>query len=120
MKEILENSIYFGFFLTIGAYLAGLMLRRKLKLAIFNPLLLAILMIMVFLIFTGVDYEDYEKGGQFVSGLLTPACVPGHPLIPPASSAEKAFGGGSGGDYFRGNHQRSVRIFAVQGIWPGA
>ena len=46
MKEILENSIYFGFFLTIGAYLAGLMLRRKLKLAIFNPLLLAILMIM--------------------------------------------------------------------------
>ena len=75
MKEILENSIYFGFFLTIGAYLAGLMLRRKLKLAIFNPLLLAILMIMVFLIFTGVDYEAYEKGGQFVSGLLTPATV---------------------------------------------
>ena len=75
MKENLESSIYFGFFLTIGAYLAGLMLKKKLKLAIFNPLLMAILMIMAFLILTGVDYEAYEKGGQFVSGLLTPATV---------------------------------------------
>ncbi len=75
MKEILENSIYFGFFVTIGAYLAGLFIKKKLKLAIFNPLMLAIFLVMGILAATGVDYEAYEKGGQFVSGLLTPATV---------------------------------------------
>ena len=75
MKEVLENSIYFGFFVTIGAYLVGLIIKKKLKLAIFNPLMLAILLVMLILAVTGVDYEAYEKGGQFVSGLLTPATV---------------------------------------------
>ncbi|MDO4329823.1 MAG: LrgB family protein [Lachnospiraceae bacterium] len=75
MKEILENSIYFGFFITVGAYLAGLMVKKKLKLAIFNPLLIAILIVMLVLTVTGVDYDAYQQGGQFVSGLLTPATV---------------------------------------------
>lgn len=75
MKEILENSIYFGFFITIGAYLAGLMVKKKLRLAIFNPLLIAILIVMLVLVATGVDYDAYQQGGQFVSGLLTPATV---------------------------------------------
>ncbi len=75
MKTVLENSTYFGFFITIGAYLAGLIIRKKLKLAIFNPLLLAILLVMLLLAATGVEYEKYEQGGQFVSGFLTPATV---------------------------------------------
>ena len=75
MKEVLENSIYFGFFVTIGAYLAGLVIKKKLKLAIFNPLMIAILLVMLVLVITGVDYDAYEQGGQFVSGLLTPATV---------------------------------------------
>ncbi len=75
MKEILTNSVYFGFFLTIGAYLTGLWVKQKLKLAIFNPLLIAVLLVMACLMVTGVDYEVYEKGGNFVSGLLTPATV---------------------------------------------
>lgn len=75
MKEIFTNSIYFGFFLTIGAYLAGLFLKQKLRLAIFNPLLIAILLVMACLAITGVDYDAYQQGGQFVSGLLTPATV---------------------------------------------
>ncbi len=75
MKEILENSVYFGFFVTAGAYLAGLLIKKKLKLAIFNPLLIAILLVMAVLTVTGVDYDAYQQGGQFVSGLLTPATV---------------------------------------------
>ncbi len=75
MKEILTNSIYFGFFLTIGAYLAGLWVKQKLKLAIFNPLLIAVLLVMACLMATGVEYEAYQEGGEFVSGLLTPATV---------------------------------------------
>ena len=46
MKEILGESIYFGFFITIGAYYIGLQLKRKLKLGIFNPLLIAIFLVM--------------------------------------------------------------------------
>lgn len=75
MKALLENSVYFGFFITLGAYFVGLKIKEKGKLAIFNPLLLAILLVMAVLFLTGVDYESYQKGGQFVSGLLTPATV---------------------------------------------
>ena len=42
MKEIVGGSIYFGFFLTIGAYYIGLRVRKRLNLGIFNPLLIAI------------------------------------------------------------------------------
>lgn len=75
MKEILEESIYFGFFLTIGAYGIGLWMKKRLKLGIFNPLLIAILLVMGVLVFTGIDYESYQQGGRFVSDLLTPATV---------------------------------------------
>ncbi len=75
MKEILGESIYFGFFITIGAYYIGLQLKRKLKLGIFNPLLIAIFLVMGVLVLTGIDYEAYQQGGRFVSDLLTPATV---------------------------------------------
>lgn len=75
MKEILEESIYFGFFLTIGAYGIGLWMKKRLKLGIFNPLLIAILLVMGVLVLTGIDYEAYQQGGRFVSDLLTPATV---------------------------------------------
>lgn len=50
-------------------------IKKKLKLAVFNPLLIAILLVMGILMLTGVDYESYQKGGRFVSDLLTPATV---------------------------------------------
>lgn len=75
MKEVLGGSVYFGFFVTIGAYYIGLLLKKRLKLGIFNPLLIAIFLVMGLLMVTGIDYEDYQKGGRFVSDLLTPATV---------------------------------------------
>ncbi len=75
MKEIVGGSIYFGFFLTIGAYYIGLRVRKRLNLGIFNPLLIAILLVMGVLVVTGIGYEDYQQGGRFVSDLLTPATV---------------------------------------------
>lgn len=75
MKEWLGESIYFGLFMTIGAHWIGLKVKDKLKLGIFNPLFIAILLIMGVLVLTGVDYEAYQKGGKFFSDLLTPATV---------------------------------------------
>lgn len=75
MNEVIQNSIYFGFFLTVGAYLIGLWIKKRLKLAIFNPLLLAILLVMGVLTLTKTSYETYQQGAAFVSNLLTPATV---------------------------------------------
>lgn len=75
MNELLINSGYFGFVITLGAYLLGLQVKRKTKLAIMNPLLVAVTLIILFLVVFRIDYEVYQKGSQYVSYLLTPATV---------------------------------------------
>ena len=75
MKELLENSVFFGVFISLFGYEIGLLLKRKYKLAIFNPLLIAIIIVMLFLVATGVDYETYNEGAKYISYLLTPATV---------------------------------------------
>ncbi len=75
MNELLLNSGYFGFVITLGAYLLGLQVKRKTKLAIMNPLLVAVTLIILFLVVFRIDYEVYQKGSQYVSYLLTPATV---------------------------------------------
>ena len=42
MKEFLSESVFWGAVLSLVAYEAGLLLKRKFKLAIFNPLLIAV------------------------------------------------------------------------------
>ena len=44
MREILINSAYFGALLSLAAYFAGAWLHKKLKLAIFNPILIGALL----------------------------------------------------------------------------
>lgn len=75
MNELLLNSGYFGFVITLGAYLLGLQVKRKTKMAIMNPLLVAVTLIILFLVVFRIDYEVYQKGSQYVSYLLTPATV---------------------------------------------
>lgn len=75
MIEFIENSVFFGAFVSLGAYEIGLLMKRKFKLAIFNPLLISIFCVMGVLIVLGVDYESYEEGGKYISYLLTPATV---------------------------------------------
>ena len=75
MIEFIENSVFFGAFVSLGAYEIGLIMKRKFRLAIFNPLLIAIFCVMGILMVLGVDYESYEEGGKYISYLLTPATV---------------------------------------------
>lgn len=75
MTELIENSVFFGAVISLLAYELGLLLKKKFKLAIFNPLLIAILCVMGVLAVTGVDYEAYNEGGKYISYLLTPATV---------------------------------------------
>lgn len=75
MKEIINNSAFFGVLISIIGYEIGRFLQRRLKLAIFNPLLIAIIVVIGVLVVMKIDYEVYEEGAEYISYLLTPATV---------------------------------------------
>ena len=61
--------------LTLGAYQVGLLCQKKWKHPLCNPLLIAILLVMGFLLATGIPNEDYQAGSTLFGWLLTPATV---------------------------------------------
>ncbi|MGN0666426.1 MAG: LrgB family protein [Huintestinicola sp.] len=75
MKQILCDSAFFGLLVSILTYEVGLFIKKKLRLGIFNPLLIAIILTIVILILFGIDYESYSSGAKYLSYLLTPATV---------------------------------------------
>ncbi|MGN0315271.1 MAG: LrgB family protein [Fusicatenibacter sp.] len=75
MKELFCNSVFFGVMVSLLAYEAGLFLKKKFHLPIFNPLMIAIAVIIVLLAVLGIDYESYNDGAKYLSYLLTPATV---------------------------------------------
>ena len=75
MDEILSQSLFFGGMLTLGAYSLGVWMKRKWKLAVFNPLLVGIVVVIVLLLAFQVDYDTYNEGAKYISYFLTPATV---------------------------------------------
>ncbi len=75
MKEFLANSMFFGVTLSLAAYGIGVLAKRRLKLFLFNPLLVAIALTIVVLLFAGIEYEEYNKSAKYLSYLLTPATI---------------------------------------------
>lgn len=75
MAEIFETSLFFGALISLASYFLGMTLKKKFKLAIFNPLLVAIVLTIGFLLVFDIDYESYEDGGRYLSYLLTPATI---------------------------------------------
>lgn len=75
MAEFASSSLFFGTFLSLAAYGVGVFLRSRWKFALFNPLLVAILLVAVFLVAFDIDYAVYNEGAKYISYLLTPATV---------------------------------------------
>lgn len=75
MREALAQSAFFGVVLTLGCYMIGLWIRKKVKLALVNPLLTAVLLIVSVLLVFDIDYESYSKGAQYIDFFLTPITV---------------------------------------------
>ena len=75
MFDFLENSAFFGVVISVASYGLGLLLKKKFKLAILNPLLISIIITIAFLACTGISYEKYDEGAKYLSYLLTPATV---------------------------------------------
>jgi len=62
--------------LTVGAYLLGdWLFQRSGRRAVFNPVLLAVIVLVLFLVATDTDYPTYFAGAQFVHFMLGPATV---------------------------------------------
>lgn len=75
MKEMLTNSVFFGVTVSLLAYGIGVAAKNKFKLAIFNPLLIGIVLVMLVVVALDIDYEVYNEGAKYISYLLTPATV---------------------------------------------
>lgn len=75
MKEFLSESIIFGAVLSLAAYEIGLLMKKKFKLAILNPLLIGTICVIGFLLIFRIDYKEYNEGAKYISYLLTPATV---------------------------------------------
>lgn len=75
MREFMQNSAYAGVTISLLAYALGSWLKRKFGFGFFNPLLISILVTILVLVGSGVDYETYNNGAKYLSWLLTPATV---------------------------------------------
>lgn len=75
MNEFFINSAFAGVTISLVSYMLGMYLKKKFKLGIFNPLLIAIAVTMVILFALNVDYDTYNTGAKYLSWLLTPSTV---------------------------------------------
>lgn len=75
MKNILVESTFFGVLISIIGYEIGLYIKRRLKLTIFNPLLISIVFVIGVLLIFHVNYDSYNNGAKYLSYLLTPATI---------------------------------------------
>lgn len=71
----LQESLYFGFVISILAYLFGVWLKRRLGWAILNPLLVSVVLVIGCLLVSGIDYDTYNGSAKYISYLLTPSTV---------------------------------------------
>lgn len=74
MKELWTSPV-FGILLTLVAFELGLWIQRKTKLLILNPLMIAILLIILTLTLTNIPLENYQVGGDMINLFLGPATV---------------------------------------------
>ncbi len=74
MSALIDTQI-FGVIISILAYEVGLLIYRKTKIPIFNPLFISIILVISVLLIFGIDLETYNKGGSMISFFLGPATV---------------------------------------------
>ena len=75
MTNMFCESAFFGVVISLLAYELGMLLKKKFGLPIFNPLLISIAVVIVFLAVFDIDYQNYNDGAKYLSYLLTPATV---------------------------------------------
>lgn len=75
MNEMLINSAYFGFIITIIIYYLSVQIKNKTKISLLNPLLLTTIIIVAILLICNIKYDTYNNGAKYISYFLTPTTV---------------------------------------------
>lgn len=75
MHEMIESSVFFGVIISLTAYFIGLALRKKTGLALMNPILIAVVLVIALLSACEIEYEAYNQSAKMLSALLTPATI---------------------------------------------
>lgn len=75
MKDFIQESVFFGVFISLCTYEIGLLLKKKVNFPLFNPLLISIAATIVFLVGFDIDYATYEEGAKYLSYFLAPSTV---------------------------------------------
>ncbi|MCI8599912.1 MAG: LrgB family protein [Lachnospiraceae bacterium] len=69
----LWTSPFFGIALSILTFWIGVKIQTRLKSVLLNPLLIAILLIVLLLSICKIPYESYNEGGSVINMFLAPA-----------------------------------------------
>ena len=84
------NNPYFLLALTFGIYAVAQVIQERTHSSLFNPILVTIALIIVFLIFNDISFETYTKAGHYIEFWLKPAAVAlGVPLYKQLSTIRK-------------------------------
>lgn len=75
MNNFFIDSAYFGIMISLVSYGVGWILNKKTGKAIFNPLLISIILTIIVLAVGHIDYDVYYSGAKYLNWLLTPATV---------------------------------------------
>lgn len=75
MNNMILSSATIGVVVSLLAYQLGVFLKNKTKKALFNPLLIAIVLVIAILLVFDIDYDSYNQSAKYLSYLLTPATV---------------------------------------------
>ena len=75
MTDFLLSSTWFGFVLSTGTFWLAKALNRRWGRERLNPLLFATVVCGLVIVLSGMDYEVYYQGAQYLEVLLTPATI---------------------------------------------
>lgn len=75
MTGFFTSSVFFCLFATLAAYFVGMEIKKRTGLALMNPLLIAIVIMMFVISILKIDYAVYESNTKMLTSLLTPATI---------------------------------------------
>jgi len=75
MNQLIISISGFGVILCLLGYWVGVFIKKKMKHPVFNPLLIAVVLVILFLFMFDIDYALFRDNSEQLSYLLTPATV---------------------------------------------
>ena len=73
--KLLESVEIFPVLLTLAAFQIGQLCQKKWKKPIFNPTLIGMVLVILFVVLLGMDPKGYSSGTKLIFWLMTPATI---------------------------------------------